>query len=150
MQRSITHQNNLTPFIYVGVFALFSSLSSIYLILPPMLGVLFVLFKKSMDKSDSIYIVLVSICLVIFEVNNGYMLFSSILYFFIVYKAILPKIKQNFSCLSCMKIAYVLIAYLGYYFFLLLVSNIFLLPEPSINYYIVYYIVIEFFLVSLL
>jgi len=150
MQRSITHQNNLTPFIYVGVFIIFSSMSSIYLILPPMLGVLFVLFKKSMDKSDSIYILLVSLCLVIFEINNGYTLFSSILYFFIVYKLVLPKIKQNFSCLSCMKIAYVLIAYLGYYFFLILMSNIFLLPEPSINYYIVYYIVIEFFLVSLL
>ena len=31
-----------------------------------------------------------------------------------------------------------------------ILSNIFLLPMPSINYYIIYYIVIEFFIVSIL
>jgi len=150
MQRSISHQKPLTPFVYIVLFVLYSGFSSIYPILPPMLGVLFLLFNKALKQDDTILILLVSFCLVIFEANNGYILFTSIIYFYIVHKLILPKILQNFSCPVCIKVSYVLLAYLGYYIFLTLISNIFLLPKPNINYYIVYYIVIEFFLVSIL
>lgn len=62
----------------------------------------------------------------------------------------MPKVKQNFSCAICINIAYVLFAYIGYFLFLMLLSNIFLFEAPDINYYIVYYIIIEFFIVSLL
>ena len=69
---------------------------------------------------------------------------------YIIYKFILPKIVQNFSCNICVKVSYLLLSYIGYFLFLTLISSIFLLPAPELNYYIVYYIVIEFFLVSLL
>jgi len=90
------------------------------------------------------------LCLVVFETNYGYMLFSSVIYFYIVYKFIMPKIIQNFSCAICIRAATVMLVYLGFFLFLTLLSNVFLLPQPSINYYIIYYMVIEFFLVSLL
>jgi hypothetical protein len=93
---------------------------------------------------------LVSFCLVVFEAENGYALFSTIIYFYILYKYIMPKIIQNFNCNSCIKIVIVLLAYIGFYIFQSILSNIFLLPIPSFNYYIVYYIVIEFFIVSIL
>jgi len=150
MQRSITHQNSLRPFLYLVLFALYSSMSSIYPLLPPMLTPLFVLFTRALDRDDTIYILLVSLALVVFEANFGYMLFSSIFYFYIIYKFILPKISQNFSCNICITITYLLLSYIGYYLFLSLLSSIFLLPMPELSYYIVYYIVIEFFLVSLL
>jgi len=150
MQRSFSHQNLLITLLYVVVFILYSSLSSIYPMLPPMFAVLLVLFSRALAQKDTLYIALVSLCLVVFEANFGYTLFSSIIYFYIVYKFLLPKISQNFSCLSCVKISSVLLAYIGYFLFLSLISNIFLLPYPNINYYIVYYIVIEFFFVSLL
>lgn len=150
MQRSLSHQNPLITLLYVVGFVLYSSLASIYPMLPPMFAVLLVLFSKAMDEKDTLYIFLISFCLVIFEANNGYVLFSSIIYFYIVYKFLMPKISQNFSCLSCIKISYVLLAYVGYFLFLSLIANIFLLPYPEISYYIVYYIVIEFFFVSLL
>ena len=150
MQRSLSHQNPLITLLYVVGFVLYSSLASIYPMLPPMFAVLLVLFSFSMDEKDTLYIFLISFCLVIFEANNGYVLFSSIIYFYIVYKFLMPKISQNFSCLSCIKISYVLLAYVGYFLFLSLIANIFLLPYPEISYYIVYYIVIEFFFVSLL
>ena len=150
MQRSISHQNPVDILGYILFFIVYSSLSSIYPFLPPMFAVLLVLFSRALDNKDTLYVVLISFCLVIFEANNGYMLFSSIIYFYIVYKFIIPKISQNFSCHECIKISNLLLAYVGYFLFLTLISNIFLLTTPEISYYIVYYIVIEFFLVSLI
>ncbi|CAI6144749.1 MAG: hypothetical protein SPLUMA1_SPLUMAMAG1_01713 [uncultured Sulfurimonas sp.] len=150
MQRSITHQNTVELFAYIAIFVLYSSLSSIHLYLPPMLAVLFVLFTRSLAHNDYASILILSFCLVIFEANHGYMLFSSIIYFYIVYKFIMPRINQNFSCRWCIKLSSVLVAYPGYFLFLYLTSSIFLLSSPELNYYIVYYIVIEFLLVSIL
>ena len=150
MQRSLSHQKPLVPFIYIILFIIYGSLSSIYLFLPPLLAVLFVLFSKAMDKKDFLLLILISFCLLLFEANKGYMMFSTVVYFALVYKFIMPKIIQSFSCNSCIKISYVLFAYLGYYIYLVLISNIFLLPPPELSFYIFYYMVIEFFLVSLL
>jgi len=150
MQRSISNQKPLTLFTYIVLFTGYSSLSSIYPYLPPMLSVLFFMFTKALDRNEIVYIVVISLLLTIFEANFGYLLFSSIIYFYIIYRFFMPKIVQNFSCPLCVKISYVLLAYVGYFLFLTLISSIFLLPMPSINYYIVYYIVIEFFLVAIL
>jgi len=150
MQRSISHQKPLVPFIYIVLFAIYGSLSSIYLFLPPLLAVLFVLFSQALKRDDLLMLLLVSFCLLLFEANKGYMLFSTIVYFGIVYKFVMPKIIQSFSCNSCIKISYVLLAYVGYYIYLVIISSVFLLPVPEINFYIIYYIIIEFFLVSLL
>ncbi len=150
MQRSITYKNPLAPLLYVALFALYSSLSSIYLFLPPLLAVLFIVYANALKKEDFSLVVFIGICLVIVEANNDYPLFSTIMYFTLAYKFIMPKIEQNFNCNSCVKISYSLLGYIGYYLFLLILSEIFLLPPPSVNYYIIYYIVIEFFLVSLL
>ena len=150
MQRSISDQKPIVPFLYIVLYILYSSLGSIYPFLPPLLSVLFVLFSRALTRGDSIAVLLISFCLLVFEANYGYLLFSSIIYFYIQHKFIMPKIIQNFSCNSCIKISYVLFTYLGYFAFLTLVSNIFLLEAPEINYYIIYYIVIEFFIVSLI
>ncbi len=150
MQRSLTHQKPLTLFAYIFFFIIYESLSSIYLFLPPLLAVLFVLFAKALKSGNTISVLLVSLCLVVFEAENGYLLFSSIIYFSLVYKLLLPKLNKNFSCKSCINISYVLLAYLGYYLFCTVLANIFLLPMPSISFYIIYYIVIEFFIVSIL
>ncbi len=149
MQRSISHKNSLAPLLYVVVFIAYESLSSIYLFLPPLFALLFVLFIDALKKEDTLSIFLVSVCLFVYESQMGFAVFSSILYFGLIYKFVIPRLKKNFSCVSCIKISYVLLSYLGFYLFLSLLSNIFLLPMPSINYYIVYYIVIEFFIVSI-
>ncbi len=151
MQRSIPNKKSLTDnFSYIIFFIIYESLSSIYLFLPPLFGVLFVLLINALNKNDNITFIFVSFCLLIFEADKGYTIFSSIVYLLLIYKFILPKIIQNVSCYSCIKLLYILLAYLGFYMFNLFLANIFLLPIPSINYYIVYYIVIEFFIVSLL
>jgi len=151
MQRSISNKKSIKNyFIYTILFVVYESLSSIYLFLPPLFGVLFVLLINAINKNDTVYVIFIAFCLVVFEVEKGYILFSSIIYLLMIYKFILPKITQNFNCYSCVKVSYILLAYIGFYLFNSFFANIFLLPMPSINYYIIYYIVIEFFIVSLL
>lgn len=151
MQRSLSHKKPVrNSFVYIVLFLIYESLSGIYLFLPPLFGVLFVLLIESLDRDDTISVLFISFCLVIFEAENGYILFSSIIYLFIVYKFILPKVIQNFNCYSCLKFSYIVIAYIGFFLFNTLFSNIFLIDLPQASYYIVYYIVIEFFIVSLL
>ena len=150
MQRSISHQKPVVSFVYVILFVLYDSLGSMNPFFPPLLAVLYILFIKALDKKDLISLLFVVICLIVFEVNYGYMLFSSVIYFYILYKIIMPKIAQNSSCSVCIRMFSVILVYLGYFLFLTLLANVFLLPQPSLNYYIVYYIVIEFFLVSIL
>lgn len=151
MQRSISHNKSIkTAFIYVVLFVVYESLSSIYLFLPPLFGVLFVLLMNALDKKDTVNVLLVSFCLVVFEAEHGYVLFSSIIYLAIGYKFILPRIIQNFNCYACIKFSYILIAYIGFFLFNALFSNIFLLDLPELSYYIFYYILIEFCIVSLL
>ncbi|RLA75818.1 MAG: hypothetical protein DRG78_20240 [Epsilonproteobacteria bacterium] len=150
MQRSITNQKSLSYFIYIILFIIYESLSSIYLFLPPLLSILFILFLKNLKYDNSFFILMIAFCLLIFEAEKGYLIFSSIIYFLFLYKFIIPRLNQNISCAICLKFSYVLLVYIGFYMFSLLLSNIFLLPVPSINYYIVYYIVIEFFIVSIL
>jgi len=150
MQRSIINQKPLVTFLYIFVYLIYESLSSIYLFLPPMFAVLFLLYSRAMEKQDYILLSILAFCLMIYETDKGYLLFSSIIYFTLINNFIMPKIKKNFNCNFCIKIFDVLIAYLGYYLFLIFLANIFLLESPSINYYIVYYIVIELFVVGLL
>ncbi|DAB28272.1 MAG TPA: hypothetical protein CFH78_03320, partial [Sulfurimonas sp. UBA10385] len=134
MQRSITYKNPITPFLYVVLFFVYTALSGIYLFLPPLLAVLFILFSKALKNNDSIFILLVSFCLLLFEAENGYVLFSTIIYFVFIYKYVIPKITQSISCNSCIKFIIVVLVYMGFFLFYSLLSNIFLLPIPSINY----------------
>ena len=150
MQRSIPNQKPVTPLLYIIFFVIYSSLSSVYIVLPPLLAVLFVLYSDAIKKDNFLLMMFISFCLVIFEANKGYPIFSSIIYFTLVYKFIIPKIIKNFSCNSCVKISYVLLAYVGYYLFLMIIAKIFLLPQPNFDYYVIYYVIIEFLFVSLL
>jgi hypothetical protein len=109
------------------------------------------LFSKSMSRSGSpLFIFATFFCLLVFEANFGYLLFSTLIYFYLVLKFVIPKIEQNFSCEVCIRLSYIFLAYVGYYLFLVLFANIFMLEIPSWSYYIIYYILIEFLIVSFL
>lgn len=150
MQRSISNKNSLSPFIYVALFVIYESISSIYLFLPPLLGILFFLFINSLKNDDSLSLFLIVFCLLVFESEKGYHLFSVVIYFALIYWYVLPRLEQNFSCEPCIKISIVLLAYIGFYFFGVVLSNVFLAEMPSINYYVAYYILVEFLIVSIL
>ena len=150
MQRSITNQKPLILIMYATLFVVYMGLSSIYLFLPPLLGVLFVLFSRSLQQQYVLNIFLVIFCLLVFEAEKGYTLFSSVIFFVLLYRFVIPKLNQNFSCQPCILFMSVSFAYIGFYLFSLLLANIFLLPLPHMTYYIVYYVVIEYLVVSVL
>ena len=151
MQRSFSHNQPLVALLYLLLFIFYSSLSSIYPILPPLFGLLLLLFIKAMSRSgNSLFVFFVSVALLVFEANFGYWLFSTLIYFYLVEKFVFPKIIQNVSCDACINFSYVFLAYIGYFLFLLLIGNTFLLELPSLSYYVIYYIIIEFLIVSFL
>lgn len=150
MQRSISHKNSLTPLLYAALFIVYTALSGIYLFLPPFFALLYLFFSKALEQEDLYLLFLVAICLLFFEAQNSYMLFSSIIYFALIHRYIVPKIKQNFNCNVCVKFSIVFLVYIGFFLFCSLLSNIFLLPMPSINYYVLYYMAVEFLILSLL
>jgi hypothetical protein len=150
MQRSIFNKNIIIAFSYVFAFIIYTALSSVYLFLPPLLSILFVLFSKAIKKENILHIFLIIFCLIFFESANDYLLLSTIVYFSIIYKYVIPKIVQNTNCNLCIKIAIVLLVYIGFFIFNLISANIFMLPMPSINHYVIYYIMIEFLIVSIL
>ncbi|MDQ1267823.1 MAG: hypothetical protein QG560_466 [Campylobacterota bacterium] len=150
MQRSISYKNPLTPYLYVVAFLLYTALSGIYLFLPPLLAILFVFFSKALKEENPISLFLLFICLLLFEAENGYVLFSTVIYFAVIYKYVMPKIIQSLGCNSCIKLLTVVLVYIGFFVFHSVLSSVFLLPEPSINYHVIYYIAIEFLIMSIL
>lgn len=150
MQRSITYKRFITQLIYLVIFVFYESLSSIYLFLPPLFSLLYILMSEALRKNDTLSLFFISLMLLFFEADKGFLVFSSIIYFILIYRFVMPKIEQNFSCYGCVHLFYVVFAYIGYFVFAQFLSSIFLILEPHMNWYMLYYIVIEFFLLSIL
>jgi hypothetical protein len=150
MQRSITHQNALGSFILFILFLLYESISSIYLFLPPLFTILFLLYANAIKSENLFSLFLILVLILAYEANKGYMALSVVIYFTLMHLLIMPKLEQNISCSICLKLFYVLFTYLGFYLFLFFLSTIFLIDVTPFSYYIIYYIVVEFILVSFL
>lgn len=150
MQRSISYKNPVTPYLYVVIFLIYTALSGVYLFFPPLLAILFIFFSKALKQEDPVSFFLILFCLLLFEAENGYALFSTIIYFAFIYRYVIPKITQNLGCAECIKLLTVILIYVGFFIFHSILSNIFLLPTPTINYYIIYYIAVEFLIMSIL
>jgi len=150
MQRSLTYQNTLELLALGGIYILYVSLSSIYLLLPPLFGVLFYLFMRSIDKDNNLQLLVIVMMLLMFESDKGYLLFSSLIYFVLIYRFIVPLMKQYIQCHSCLKFLYIFLTYVGFYFYTYLLAQVFWLDAPSLDWHVIYYIILEFMIVSIL
>lgn len=149
MQRSFTYQSNLAFLFYILLLSIYESLAGIYPILPPLLAVVFFFFSHALDEKNIYKIVLFIVLLLLFEVNYDYFIFSSILYFLLLKFFLIPKLEQLIVCKKCQLFILTLLVYLGFWFLNNLIANIFLLEHITIDFHILYYILIEFFLLSL-
>jgi len=147
MQRSFTYKKILTGSVLVLSFVLYQSLSSIYLLLPPMLGVLFFYFIHALEKEDLPKLLLVILLLLVFEAEKDFLLFSSLVYFTFIYRFVIPRLRIMVSCHVCIKILLLFISYLGYIAFSYVLSQVLWVEAPSIDWHVFYYMFIEFFLV---
>jgi len=128
----------------------YEALSSIYLLLPPLLGVLFFLFIRSLKKDRLEQLLLISVMLIIFEAEKGYLFASTLFYFTFLYHLVLPKLSHYVHCETCMKFIYILLAYIGYWLFAYIIHQMFWIEMPEMDWYVISYILIEFIIVSLL
>ena len=132
------------------LYLFYESLSTVYLFLPPLFGVLFFYFIRALDKQDISILLLVSAMLLLYEADKGYLIFSSMVYFSFVYKFILPKLQQLLKCKRCLLFLYVIFAYIGFWLFTLLLQQVLWMEMPTLDWHVLWYIVFEFFLLGLL
>ncbi len=147
MQRSITNQKVLSS-IGIGIaFVLYQSLSSIYLFLPPLLGVLFFYFIRALEKEDIEDLVLIMLLLLIFEAEKDFLLFGALVYFTFIYRFVIPRLRILTSCYVCLKIIFLFLAYPGFLLYSYVLNQVLWVETPSFDWHIFYYMFIEFFLV---
>jgi uncharacterized membrane-anchored protein len=149
MQRSITYQNTLSAFLWVGVFCIYSALSSIYLFLPPLFSVIGFLLYRSLIRNDLFYLVIYSIMLLIIEAEKGYWFGSSVLFFILISHYLIPRLEQNMRCNLCVKGIFVLSSYLLFWVFITILNAILLLQAPVLDWHVLFYMGIEFMLIAI-
>lgn len=147
MQRSFTDQKILSRIGIAIAFVLYQSLSSIYLLLPPLLGVLFFYFIRAMENEDVGALAFVIVLLLVFEAEKGFLLFSALVYFTFVYRFVIPRLRVMISCEICLKVFFLFLAYPGFILYSYVLNQVLWVETPSVDWHIVYYMFFEFFLV---
>ena len=150
MQRSITYPFYIRAIPLFILYLFYESLSSIYLFLPPLFGILFFYFIRSLEKQDISLLLFVSLLAMVYEADKGYLFLSSLVYFSFVYRFILPKLEQLVQCRRCLDFINMVIVYIGFWLFSLLLEQIFWLEYSTIDWHVLWYIVFEFLLIGIL
>jgi hypothetical protein len=150
VQRNFTNKRALEYLAIFIAFSFYNSLSTIYAYLPPLIGVIFFYFVKAFKNSDNPTLILLASMLFIFEVNYGFILFSTIIYFILSYKLFYDFIHHYINCKLCLKLIYVLNAYIGFWLFSYLLNEILWLTPPSFDMDTLFYIIIEFMILAVL
>lgn len=149
MQRSFSYQNVINRLLLVVLFVIYISLSSIYLLLPPLLAMLFFAYHNALSKHDLFGLIVVSVMLLIFEAEKGYWVGSTILFFSILSLYLLPKLEQLIQCRLCMGGILVALAYPGYWTVMSITNAVLLLPQPAIDWHMILYMIIEFLVIAI-
>jgi hypothetical protein len=148
MQRSFSYQNVINRLLLVGLYVIYISLSSIYLLLPPMLAVLFYAYHDALSKHDLFRLLIASAMLLIFEAEKGFWFGSTIIFFTLLSRYLLPRFELVLQCRICMAAIFSVLGYLGYWIFMLLANGILLLHPPMIDWHSGLYMIIEFLILS--
>lgn len=147
MQRSFTYKKILTGLWLIAAFVLYQGLSSIYLLLPPLFGVLFLFFINALEKENLPVLVLIITLLLIFEAEKDFLLFSSLVYFTFIYRFVIPRLRIMFSCSVCLKMIFIALSYIGFIFFSYILNLVLWVEAPVFDWHIFYYMLIELLLV---
>ncbi len=148
MQRSFSYQNVINRLLLVGLFVVYISLSSVYLLLPPLLAILFYAYHDALSKHDLFRLIVISAMLLVFEAEKGFWFGSTIIFFTLLSRYLLPKFEQVLQCHICMAGIFVFFGYFGYWGFLLIANGVLLLSPPMIDWHIGLYMIIEFLILA--
>ncbi|MDP1784331.1 MAG: hypothetical protein Q8K81_02770 [Sulfuricurvum sp.] len=131
------------------MFGVYIALSSIYLFLPPMLAVLGFLLYRALQRYDLFSLIVASVMLLMFEAEKGYWFGSSVVFFILISHYVMPKLEQTMQCSLCIKGMFVLFAYIGFWLFMEMVNSVLILPLPSLDWHVLFYMAIEFALIAI-
>lgn len=147
MQRTFTYQNVISRLFLVVLFIGYISLSSIYLLMPPLLAILFFAYYNALTKHDLFGLIIIILMLLVLEAEKGFWFGSTIVFFTLLSSYLLPKVEQVIRCKVCMAAIFVTLAYPSYWIFIWFINQLFLLPIPSIDWHIALYMIIEFLMI---
>lgn len=147
MQRSFSYQKTLILIGWTVVFAVYLSLSSIYLFLPPMLAVLYYGYYRSYLKQDLSVLIAIIAMLLLFEAEKGFWFGSSVLFIGFVSHYIMPKIEQMTRCENCIKAMFIGFSYIVYWLSVWISSKIFFFASPSLDWHVILYMLVEYLLI---
>jgi hypothetical protein len=150
MQRSFSYQNVISRLFLVALFIGYISLSSIYLLMPPLLAILFFAYYNALSRNDLFTLVTIIVMLLVFEAEKGFWFGSTILYFTVISRLILPKIEQMIRCKICMAAIFVVLAYPTYWSFIWFFDQLMLLSVPLLDWHIILYMIIEFLVIAVM
>ncbi|MDD5051184.1 MAG: hypothetical protein PHO27_00450 [Sulfuricurvum sp.] len=150
MQRSFSYKNALNQFALVCIYAVYVSLSSLYPLLPPLLAILFFSYNNALKRHDLFSVIIIVLMLLIFEAEKGFWFGSTVIFFTLLSRLVIPKIDQMLQCQGCMAAFIVALAYPGYWIFIWLTNQVLLLALPMIDWHIILYIIIEFLILMAL
>lgn len=150
MQRSFSYQDALSRLLLVGAYVVYISLSSLYLLFPPLLALLFFAYYRALAKHDLAALILVAVMLLVFEAEKGFWFGSTILFFTVLIHYFVPKIEQVLQCRICMAAIFTAFAYPGYWLFMWIGNQVLMLSLPAIDWHMGLYIVVEFLILAAL
>ena len=150
MQRSLAYKSHIAKFWLLIIFVAFENLNAINYTVPPLFGLSFLLFFYAAQNQRYDMFVPLLIYLLLFEADKGFILFSSIVFFLLIYKFVVYRIRIFIHCEYCLEVIYIALAYIGFWLFSFVLHQVFWLDFIVFDWHMIYYIVIESMLVWLL
>ncbi len=119
--------------------------------MPLFIGVFFAYIVINFEKEKSrLYVYLSFAYLTIYDLDKGFYLFSSLLFFMLFYYIFVEKIRNFFTCSNCIIAIYVAVAYLGHFLLNSFISYILNQARPVFSEGYFYYIIIDIILAIVL
>jgi len=150
MRRSSIDTNYTRLVLFISL-VFYQILSSLYLFLPLFVGLFFVyLILNYKKESRAVFVYFSFFYLCLYDINKGFYLFSSILFFIIFYNLFVERVKNYFSCKGCVLVIYITSAYIGHFFLNVFIAYLLNQEPPSFGMDYFYYIVTDSILAILL
>lgn len=143
MQRSLSYQTLSKLVALFALLLVYEVLSTIYLFLPPLLGLAFLLFIYAVEEDRLDLLVFTLVYLLVFETDHEFVLFSTLFFFILSYHIVLSRLRQFIDNKKYLDYISIALAYLGFWVFSIIFNQIIWIDLPQFDWTIFYYIAIE-------
>lgn len=119
MRRNSTYKKSVISFWWIVFLVIYQIMTSLYMYLTPLIGfffcyLIFIYEEEEKTHDEDIWLkYLVFAYLVFADLNKGYYLFSSIIFFYIFKYVFAEWLRISFKCKNCIIVAFVIFAYIG-------------------------------------